>query len=1157
MKKKLFYQSGGIGISFLKKNSLKMKLTLLCLLLSFAQLIASNGYSQSKARLTLNKENIKVEEVLLNIEEQCNLYFIYNREVVDVNRIVDVSFSDKDVSEVLSTLFLDTNVEYEIRGSHIILKNGSGQVSQQQGAVSGTVSDSAGQPLPGVTIVLKGSTQGTITDVNGDYTLTNVPREGILVFSFMGMKTQEIPVAGKATINLAMTEESIGLDEVVAVGYGTQSKRNISGSISSVNSDQIVRSTSTSLSGALAGKVQGVTTRATDARPGNGINLQIRNLGNPLYVVDGVPYDGISGADGFGLSQGSGADVFNSLAIEDIESISILKDASAAIYGLRAANGVVLVTTKKGKMNEDVKINVNAYYGVQNFTRYPKPANAYQYVRASVESEQNYGRDPSLLFASSELAKWKDGTEPGYKSYDYFDIVTRSNVPQYYLNANVSGGTKRSSYYFSVAHTDQEAIIRDFNYARTNIQSNLEANLATGFSIGAQISAILEKTHNVGVPGLDDYFNPLLSVFTMWPTESPYANDNPDYIHQTHNVNVNPATYKDDVSGWVDLYKRTTNVNLYAKYDFKFGLSIKGTYSYNFRNDDFDGFEYTYDAYKYDTATDTYYTQPGWGNQNPWREKHKRNVVSRFQQIQATYNGKFDDHAISAVLAYEQSDYENTYFVVHTVPSNNYIKRMYLYEQDYLNDAWDYQARAGYIGRINYNYKGKYIVEVLGRYDGSYLYHPDKRFGFFPGMTLAWRISDEDFFAPLSGTISDFKLRGSYGETGSEAGVSAFGFMGGFNYGSGSSVFDGSFVNGIVPRGLPVTELSWVNNKSANIGFDISMFDNKLSGSFDVFERKRTGLPAARYDVKLPSEVGYSLPNENLQSDAHRGMEGIINYSGKVGELEYRIGANATYSRLRWLESYKPRFGSSWDEYRNSNEDRWSDILWGYEVIGRFESIEDIKGYAINNDGRNNTQMLPGDFKYKDVNEDGVINSLDQRPIGYARGAQPYLSYGLNIGLNWKRWSLTADFAGAGKQTFVRNWELKYPFQNNGSAPAYMFEDRWHQADPYDPDSEWISGTYPAIRKGLSTGHSNYYTNTFWAQNIRYFRLKNLEIGYEVPKSIISKVGAERLRIYANGSNLFSIDNVSNWEIDPEIASTNGLVYPLQKLYIIGLNLTF
>lgn len=1024
-----------------------------------------------------------------------------------------------------------------------------------QVSVTGNVVDINDAPLIGVNVVEKGTSNGTITDAEGRFSI-NVSSDAVLSFSYIGFITQEIAIT-TTTLRVILYEDTELLEEVVVVGYGTQSKRNVSGSISSVRSEDIIRSTSTSLSGALAGKVQGITTRASDARPGRGVNLQIRNMGNPLYVIDGVPYGGITGADAFGMSQGSGEDIFNQLSLEDIESVSILKDASAAIYGLRASNGVVLVTTKKGRKDDNISVNINGYYGFQNFTRYPQPANAYQFVRARIESEQNYGRNPMNLYSPEELAKWQAGTDKGYKSYDYLDIVTRRNVPQYYLNANVSGGTKKSTYYLSVAHTDQDAMLRDFYYKRSNVQANIDANLASGLTVGTQMSAILENTHNVGVPGLDDYFNPLLSVFTMWPIESPYANDNPKYIHQTHNVNVNPATYKDDVTGWVDQINRSMNINLYAQYKFKFGLALKGTYAYNYRNDDFDGFEYTYEAYRYDANTDTYYTQPGWGNQNPWREKHKRNVAQRFQQIQATYDKTFGDHSLSSVLAFERSDYDNAYLVIHTVPSNNYIEKMYLDEQDYLGDDWNYQARAGYIGRINYNFKERYILELLGRYDGSYLYYKDSRFGFFPGVSAAWRISDESFFFPLRNSIDDLKLRSSYGVTGSESGVSAFAYLGGFNFGSGNSVLDGTYVNGVQPRGLPIRNLSWVKNKTTNIGLDISLLDRKLSASFDLFERRRTGLPAARYDVKLPSEVGYGLPNENLESDAHRGIEGLISYSDNIGEFSYKVAANASIARRRWLYAYKPRFGNAWDEYRYSSEDRWTGITWGYQIIGRFESQDEIANYPVNIDGRGNTDLLPGDFIYKDVNNDGVINWLDERPIGYALGAQPYMSYGLNIGLNWKNWSLTTDFAGATMQSYRRNWELKFPFQNNGSAPAYMFEDRWHRTDPYDQSSNWVSGTYPAIRQNLRGDHPIYWTNNFWVTNVNYFRLKNVELGYVIPKNWSEKIGSSHVRLYVNGTNMFSFDNVRKFEIDPEIASENGLVYPLQKMMLFGVNVTF
>ncbi len=1051
----------------------------------------------------------------------------------------------------------------------------------QQGAQQtyrGTVTDSSGAPIPGASVILKNTTRGAITGQDGAFTL-QAPQGSTIVITNVGFETRELVLSGNSALHVRLNQLASSLTDIVVVGYGTQRKATVTGAVSAVKSEDLVRTPATTVSAALVGKMPGLTSRTPDARPGRGTNIQIRNMGNPLFVIDGVPYTGNTNTTAFGFTQGSGQDVFNSLGIEDIESISILKDASASIYGLRAANGVVLVTTKKGRRGDKPVINVSGYYGLQNFTRYPQPANAGQYVRALVESEQNLGRDPANLYSREELAKWEAGTEKGYKSYDYHKEVLRPNVPQYYMSANASGGNERSTYYLSVSRIKQDAIVRDFSFERTNLQANIESSLARGLKVGTQISARLEKTHNVGVPGLDDYFNPFLSIFSMWPTESPYANDNPNYINQTHNVNVNPATYKDDVTGYLDDWWRGINVNLNAQYDFKFGLSVKGVYSYNYMNEDYDGFEYTWDAYKYDPATDTYNTQPGFGNQNPWRERHKRNVISRYGQFQLNYNKQFGPHSISAVAAYERSDYENSYYVVHTIPTNNYIPTQYLSEQDYLSDEWTTEARAGYIGRLNYNYKQKYLVELLGRYDGSYLYAEDHRWGFFPGISAGWRLSEEPFLKDKLGTfLNDLKIRASYGETGSEIGFlngnapDAFSYLPGYNFNQGGAVLNGNYVIGIRPRGLPITQLSWVKNRSTNIGIDFTILDNKLTGQFDVFQRKRTGLPAARYDVLLPSEVGYALPNENLNSDAIKGIEGMITYNGQAGQVTYSIGGNATLARVRSVSTYKPRNGNAWEKYRFGVEDRWGGLVyndqnqwtgmtWGYHVTGRFESQAEIDNYQINNDGQGNKTQLPGDFKYEDVNGDKIINDLDQRPIGYGLEsrpgipAQPMLSYGINGSVSWKGITLRFDFSGAAMQSYLRDWELRYPFQNNGSSPAYMFTDRWHREDPYDPNSRWIPGKYPAIRKDNTT-HVNYRTNDFWLTNVRYIRLRNLELGYNFPKSWLKRLNISAFRVYVNGTNLFSIDNLKEYEIDPEISATNGLVYPQQRLYNFGFNLS-
>ncbi|MDR1454039.1 MAG: SusC/RagA family TonB-linked outer membrane protein [Tannerella sp.] len=783
---------------------------------------------------------------------------------------------------------------------------------QAKSRITGTVVDRAGEPVIGANIVEKGVTaHGTVTDTDGKFSLEVAPGATLTV-SYIGYVTQEVAVAGRTSLNISLAEDTQALDEVVVVGYGTQSKRNVTGAISSIKSDAIIRSNATTLSNALAGKIQGVSTRATDARPGRGINLQIRNMGSPLFVIDGIPYGGSTGLASTGSPVFGGQTSFNALSIEDVESISILKDASASVYGLRASNGVVLVTTKKGRRDESINVNVNGYYGWQNFTRFPTPANAGQYVRGIVESEQNQGRNPALIYTPDELAKWESGADPDHKWYDWYDITMRPNVPQYYLNANISGGTKKTNYYISLSRTDQQSIVKDNKWNKTNLQANIETRLMDGLTVGTQITGILDDTYNVGVPGWDKYGRPLNSTMRMWPIEGPYANDNPNYLNNTHVLDHNSGLYYRDVAGYADWFQKNGNVNLYAQYDFKFGLSAKVTYSYNFEHISYDSKSYRVNSYLYNKATGAYEQQ---GNViTQWAGFEERNVSSTYAQFHLNYKKSFGDHHVDATLASERSSYDNLYYMETVNPSSNYISLVPFSEISGLTHEWSYEARAGYIGRLNYNYKDRYLVELLGRYDGSYLYVPENRWGFFPGVTLGWRFSDEGFFKNVQPVINDAKLRVSWGQTGSESGVSMFGYLPGYNFGQGGSVLDGTYVTGIRNRGLPVTNLTWITNTSTDIGLDLSFLERKLSFTADVFQRKRTGIPAARYDVVLPGEVGYSLPNENLNSDLITGAEGLVSYADRTGDLDWSLSANASFARGKVLDTYKPRYSSSWNE---------------------------------------------------------------------------------------------------------------------------------------------------------------------------------------------------------------------------------------------------
>jgi TonB-linked SusC/RagA family outer membrane protein len=1041
--------------------------------------------------------------------------------------------------------------------------------------ITGTVRDAKGEQLPGVTVQVKGTAIGTQTNANGSFAIT-AGGDATLTFSFIGYNTLEYPVQNQKVISVTLTDNSQALDEVVVVAYGTQKRATISGAISTLGAADIVRTPALAATSALVGKIAGVTARTTDARPGRGASINIRNLGNPLYVIDGVAYSTSDATDAFGFNTGqSGVNAFNQLGLEDIESVTVLKDASASIYGLAAGNGVVLVTTKKGKKTDVPKISVNSYYGFQNFTRYPYPANAGLYVLAQNQSTQNLNiqnnRADPLPYPASELAAWANESDQAHRNNDYYKAVMRPNVPQSNINANVSGGSKNTNYYLSVGNVSQDALIKGNNFKRTNLQSNISSTIANGLTVGAQIAGRIENTFNIGVPNLDDFFNPFLSIGSMWPTEKMYANDNPNYINQTHNVNVNPATYKEEIAGYTKDRVDAMNVNLTAEYAFKFGLTVKGLYSYSFRNQFFDNFEYTYKAYIYNPKSGNYDDRPTladgvtpdpkaglYGNQNPWHETRRSNVTSTFLQASLNYQHQFGDHGITAVAAFEQRETKNIFLSVNAPPPNNIVPIQYLADIQGFTDTRTIESTQGVAMRLNYDYKKKYLIEGVGRYDGSYIYAPGQRYGFFPGVTLGWRISEEGFFKNhLGNTINNLKLRLSYGATGTSIAnnPAAFAYLAGYNVNNGSAVFNGVFYNGVRPRGVPTQFLSWTRNTMANIGLDFDII-NHFSGTIDVFQRRRSGLPAAPANVIIPSETGYTLPQANLDSDITQGFDFGLTYNGRAGDnVRFTIGGNATLGRTKMDVVNFERFGNSYDEWRNKRSGRWNGTNFAHHIIGRFTSQAEINAYPVNIDGQGNRTLLPGDFKYEDLNQDGIISSLDQKPIGYAEGALPYFNYGVNGSVSYKAFALAFTFSGASMQSYFRDFELKYPFQNGGNSPTYMLNDVWHKADVFDNNSQWVPGTYPAIRNN-NNQLSIYNRNDFWLTNVRYFRLRNLELSYQVPTTLLKKAGITSLRLYVAGSNLLSFDNVKQFQIDPEISSGNGLVYPQQKIYTFGFNLT-
>ena len=1011
-------------------------------------------------------------------------------------------------------------------------------------SVSGVVKDSSGTGIPNVTVAEKGKKNATSTSGDGAFTLTVAGPKSVLVFSSVGFTQQQVDIGGQTNISITLQSTKTDLSEVVVIGYGSRRKESLTGAISTVTSKDLDRvHGGSTVSSGLAGKLPGVSFRMPDGRPGASANIQIRNMGSPLYVIDGIQQD---------------AGQFNNIAPNDIESITVLKDASAAIYGVRAANGVVVVTTKRGKIGTPA-VNVDAFYGGQNWVRFPRVlTSSYEYMTYKADAEMN-GLSQSTGITPAELERYKTGTEPGYQSFDWRSFILEPNAPLTSVNANVTGGNENVKYYISGTRLDQNSVLgREYKFGRSNIQSNLDARITKRLRVGVQINGRQETRTNPGVPGGDDYWLPRFAVLRNLPTERPYANDNPEYLNTIGQNDANWGFINYKHAGKFHSEWRVLQTNADVEYQIPGikGLTVKGVYSYYIADLLYNNQEYTYKTYTYRPTTDTY-DQTG-GSINPWREKEQIKQINTTTQVHLAYNNTFGDHTVGAVLVNERIKQQRRRNWVRSIPASNALPLIYFPTLADYQDSEDREARIGYIARVNYSFANKYFLELSGRRDASHIFAPDKRVGYFPSASIGWRLTNERFMDNiLAGHLSDLKIRASYGTLGDDnVGLSNFSYLEGYQYGSnGVSIIAGQPLVVSRDRGLPITNVTWFKSTITDVGVDFSLFNGKVTGSFDYFYRKRTGLRALKYDVLLPSELGYTLPPENVESDAQFGQEGSLAYNGKAGDFSFNIGANLSYSRSKFLESYKPLFFNSWDQYRNSREDRFTRIDWGYQIDGQFTSMEEINNYKVNIDGQGNRTLLPGDLIYKDVNGDLKINDLDLRPIGYG-GVQPNINFGLTFGLIYKNFDFNADFSGGAGYTWFQNWELRWAFQNGGNLNN-IFTDRWHRADMYDLNSTWIPGKYPANRFNQG-GHSNYNkSSTFWAHNVKYLRARTIQLGYSIPVSLISKVNIKRARIYVNAYNLFSMDNIRQFDIDPEIQDDNGLQFPQMRNINVGVNLTF
>ena len=1083
--------------------------------------------------------NTTVKDVLKTIERQTDYTFFYNDAFLDLNRPFRVEKKDIEVGALLNALFKDTGLTYREHDNKFIVI--TPKVSVQSIVITGTVTDETGEPMPGVSILLKGTTRGVASDGEGRFSITVPGDDAVLIFSYIGYARQEVTVGSRRSIRVMLAEDNKQIEEIVVVGYSTQKKENLTAAISTIKAEDIQTTTNTSVVLKLQGKLPGLNIRQNNGQPGEYDNaINIRGFGVPLYVIDGVERP---------------ANIFQRLNSSDIESITILKDASAAIYGLNAANGVVIVTTKQGK-KEKTDFQFSSSVGFSTPTDVPRMSNAYEYYTLRNEANVNVGLAPFI--EKEELERWRIGG-PGYESTDWAGATFDDYSVRQEYNLSANGGTERVSFFFNLGGLIDNGMLKtgDLFYQRLTFRSNISAQLTDHIRAVANVFASNDKREAPAWGFHEIWRGTVVSL----PTKKIYANDNPLYLNRVQDgQGMNPVALS---SAGLTGYSRSNSNNYITSleliYDVPFikGLQLKALGAYDKTYGMGKGVTKDFALYDYDVDTETYAAR---------KFRDPASISNSYENVwyltgrgQVNYRTSINDaHHISAMAVYEIKDAAGRYASI--------LKYYDFFTNDQVDQASDTDAQSGgnewqrrsmsYIGKVNYDWKGRYLVEFAGRYDGSYRYHPDRRWGLFPVVSAGWRISDEKFMAALSSVLSNMKLRASYGKIGQDVGNP-------FQYVPGFTTADGGwweFTDGVTTLGLSTPaivneRLTWMTSTLKDAGIDLSFFKHKLEFTFDLYQKDRSGL-LARRSVSLPNTYGGTFPQENLNKDRVRGFDLSFDYKNSIGDVNYKISGNFNHARTQAVYVEQGNFANSWTNYRSNQVGRYQGLVWTHKVTGRYRSDEEIQQGAIQNGTLGNRYVLPGDFIYKDASGDGVIDDNDLRPYFY--NATPRMHYGMNLGASWKGFDANVFFQGAAKFSLSLTGPYTIMFAQEANVPAY-FMDRWHREDPYDPESKWIPGKFPAMRTVDQAG-GLYTDSDAWRKDCSYVRLKNVSVGYTLPQRYVKKAGLDNVRLYVDVSNLYTWADSFVKPYDPEKvagAFDSGWNYPIMRIWNTGLNINF
>lgn len=1111
-----------------KKIPRAMRLFILLLVCSISFAYATDSNAQNTV-INMEARRQTVGQILKEIEAQLGFNFFFNSKHVNLERVVSVSSGKNDVFKILDEVFAGTKVKYSVFNKKIVLSAELDSVLQQAATVTGRVVDGTGEPIIGASIIEKGTTNGTVTDMDGRFSLTIDSSKPVLVISYIGYKAQEVKVEAGKIVNITLQEDTQALDEVVVVGYGTEKKVNVIGSIAQVGSEKLSNRPTPMLSNALTGQMAGVTVIQRSGRPGDsGGQIRVRGVGSfgsdaskadALVLIDGIPGN------------------LNDVNPEDVESISVLKDAStAAIYGARAANGVILVTTKIGKEGK-ISISYNGYVGTNKATAFPKFVNSWEYAQLLNEA------DGKEYYTPEEIQKLKDGSDPdNYANANYLDEVFSRNGIQTGHDLTLNGGTASNRYMLSFGYMHQDGLIEKNSYERYNARLNLTTDLLSNLTVTTRLSGVYatrkEPTGSSGniTGNMLDMVSEAVRVPGLWPTFL----QNGELGMGNKSVGTPPSILYSD--------------SFFEEPSFKVNAQIKLDYApvKDLRLSAIGGFNYTNLEQRTYNATRVL----GGVTIGPSSLKHEmRKTIYKTFQATADYSKQISKHDFGLLIGYswEEQAYRTLVGERDKFPGNDlpYLNAGSPDNQKSSGGGNDWAIQSLF-GRLRYNFNERYLLESTIRYDGSSRFPKDNKYGFFPSVAVGWRISEESFFKENENMawINNLKLKVSWGKLGNQN-IGNYPYQTVFELGQNYPFGDNYAAGAAVTTATDPT-IKWEETETLDAGFESVFWNGLLSLNVSYFHRNT-------YDIlykpsgSVSGVLGQKISEMNTGKLRNAGWEFEVGHRNHIGKVSYSINGN-----LSIISNKVVSLGVGDVEQLNGMVGNGSDLFIGYPIEmyygyltdGVFLTDKEVSEWA--DQKKVNPGSKAGDIRFKDISgpdgkPDGVVDPNYDRV--YLGSRIPKYTFGLNLDVEYKGFDLQAQFQGVagvkGMLTGFSGWALA----GEGNIQ------RWQADGRFRPESPERYPAYPRLQTVRNVQEQNMEVSDFWLLDASYVRLKNIQLGYTFPSSLLKRAGISSLRLYVSAENPCTWNKYrEGW--DPEI-NTEGNYYPILATYTFGINLKF